>query len=83
MLLFSIHCIQGQRPGTLLVYITLKDGDGDFRGSRAPRATYHIPLEPSGPRDSRAPGATRARARREKLIFWPQIPTCGVSLEPG
>ena len=25
----------------------------------------------------------RARARREKLIFWPQIPTCGVSLEPG
>ena len=57
----------------------------DSLGSRAPRATCHIPLEPSGPRDSRAPGAprARARARREKLIFWPQIPTCGVSLEPG
>ena len=53
------------------IYITLKDGDGDFRGSRAPRATYYIPLEPSGPQDSREPGApracTRARARREKL----------------
>ena len=53
------------------IYITLKDGHVSSLGSRAPRATYYIPLEPSGPQDSREPGATRARARararREKL----------------
>ena len=49
------------------IYITLKDGKGDSLGSRAPRTTYYIPLEPSGPQDSRKPGAPRARARREKL----------------
>ena len=67
-----------------LIYITLKDGKVTSRGSQAPRATCGVPLEPSGPRDSREPAGARAHsARREKLIFWPQIPTCGVLLEPG
>ena len=43
------------------IYITLKGGQGDSLGSRAPRTTYYIPLEPSGPRDSREPSAPRKR----------------------
>ena len=37
------------------IYITLKDGDLTSRGSRAPRTTCGVPLEPSGPWDPRRP----------------------------
>ena len=49
------------------IYITLKDGEEDSLGSRAPRTTYYIPLEPSGPQDSRKPGAPRAREKLDMV----------------
>ena len=54
----------------LLIYITLKDGDGRLLGSRAPRATCGVPLELSGPRHSREPAGPHARALGAKNWFF-------------